>query len=332
MNPGPLCKAVVFSCFMAAFAAPQEQASAPQLAAQIQVPQPELPPAEATPAQAQPSHASHANPLALTPLPGSANEYVSQAIEHEVAEQTRDHSHWRYRYHREDEKSNLDRDVIGTSEGSLARTLLLWGKPLTAEQRQEDEQRMRKLVSDPAERARRSKREREDDEKVMKMLRAIPQAFIFKYDGEENGLVRLSFTPSPHYDPPSMELRVFRSLNGHLWIDRTQNRLAQIDGTLTEDVNFGWGILGRLYKGGTFKVVQNDVGGGHWEPVFEEVNMTGRAVLFKTITRKQKEVLTDFRKMPDFITMSQAFEMLQKDSNPASVSSAHAAPRPAGKN
>lgn len=316
MNHGPLCKAVVFLGTMAAVATAQNRSPvAPGPEAQFQTPQ----------AQAAQTQLLQTGPLAPAPLPQEANEYVRQAIEHELAEDARDHTHWRYHYHREDEKNNIDRDVIETSEGSLARTLLRWGKPLTAEQRQEDDARMRKQVSDGEERTRIAKRNREDDEKVQKMMRAISKAFIFRYDGEENGLVRLSFAPNPHYEPPSMEQRIFRSLNGKLWIDRSTSRLAGIDGTLFEDVNFGWGILGRLYRGGTFKVVQKDVGEGHWEVVSEEVNMVGRAVLFKTITRKQRETRSDFRHMPDSITMSQAFEILQKDSSSVSANSPQAA-------
>jgi hypothetical protein len=261
------------------------------------------------------------NPVlpAPTPLPQNPNEYVRQMIEHELTELNHDHTHWRYHLHREDEKNNYDRDVIETPQGSLARTLLMGGKPLSSEQRQKDEERMRKLVSDPQERDQRVKREKEDDEKVEKMLRSIPQAFAFKYEGEENGLLRLSFVPNPHWDPPSLELRIFKSLKGNLWADLNANRLAGIDGTLFEDVSFGWGILGRLYKGGTFKVMQKDVGDGHWTVVSEEVNMTGRAVLFKTITRKQAEIFTDFRRVPDSITMSQAYEMLEKPAEPPSA-------------
>jgi hypothetical protein len=207
---------------------------------------------------------------------------------------------------------------------------LVWGRPLTAEERQKDEERMRRQVNDAEERARILKRNKEDDDKVVKMMRAIPKAFIFTYKGEENGVVELSFVPNSHYEPPTMEQKIFRSLNGTIYIDRAQNRLAAVEGTLFEDVNFGWGILGRLYKGGSFKVIQKDLGEGHWEVASEEVNMTGRAVLFKTITRKQKEIYTDFRKMPDSITLSQAYQILNNDS-PVSLSSSHAALETEGK-
>ena len=265
------------------------------------------------------------SPQVPASLPQNANEYVRQMIEHELSALRDDHTHWRYHHHREDEKNNYDRDVIETTQGSLARTLLRWGKPLTAEQRQEDDQRMRKLVSDPEEQSQRAKRERDDDEKIEKMLRAISQAFIFKYEGEEGGLLRLSFVPNQHWEPPSLELRIFRSLKGTLWSDLSANRLAGIDGTLIEDVSFGWGLLGRLYKGGTFKVTQRDVGEGHWTVVSEEVNINGRAILFKTISRKQREIFTNFSRVPDSITLSQAYEMLQKPAAAAADQRASAA-------
>src|SRR5262249_31414400 len=157
-----------------------------------------------------------------------------------------------------------------------SRTLLKWGRPLSAQEHQEDQARMQRQVSDPEERAKHVKREKKDSEKARQMLRSIPEAFTFTYNGEENGLVRLTFAPNPHFEPPSMELRVFRSVRGTLWIDRRSSRLAGIEGELFEDVNFGFGLLGHLNKGGTFKVVRKDVGEGNWNIVSEEVNMTGR--------------------------------------------------------
>src|ERR1051326_4367820 len=127
------------------------------------------------------------------PLPKDATQYVREVIHHELETEARDHSHWRYRAHREDEKSNSDRDIIETKQGEMARTLLISGRPLTAEERQKDQARMQKLLSDPDEQAKRTKREKEDSEKGRQMFEAIPDAFIFKYDGLENGLVRLAF-------------------------------------------------------------------------------------------------------------------------------------------
>jgi hypothetical protein len=248
-----------------------------------------------------------------TPLPSDPNTFVREVIRHELAADAQDHSHWRYHAHRQDEKSNYDRDIIETREGELGRTLLLFGRPLTAEERRKDEERMQKLVSDPAERAKRTKREKEDSDKGREMFKAIPDAFIFKYDGIDNGLVRLTFFPNPKYDAPTRELRVFRALSGKMWIDPVQMHVVRIEGQLFEDVTFGWGLLARLNKGGTFVVNMREVGPGHWDMTSLDINMSGHAILFKNISVKEYQTQSEFRRVPDDLTMAQAYALLQKD-------------------
>lgn len=258
---------------------------------------------------------------ALSPLPPNPNDYVRQILQHELDAQNNDHTHWRYRFHREDEKGSQDRDVIDAKEGQIARTLLINGQPLTAEQRANDDARMKKLVDDAGERAKRAKREKDDEDKLIAMFKAIPDAFVFKYDGEENGQVRLTFFPSPRYDPPTRELQVFRSLAGKMWMDRAAGRMARMEGSLFEDVTFGWGLLGRLNKGGMFAVVQRDVGQGHWDVVALDISMYGHAVIFKTLNIKQKQRVTDFHRVSDNLTIAQAYQLLVKPESAVSAAS-----------
>lgn len=245
-------------------------------------------------------------------LPADANQFVRQAIYHSIEAESNDHTRWRYRFHREDDKNNYDRDVVETKDGELARTLFLHGQPLTPDERKQDEERMQKLVNSEEERTQRAKRVKEDSDKGQQMFRAIPDAFDFKYDGMEGGLVRLTFYPKANYDPPNRELKVFRSMNGSILIEPTQHRMAQLDGKLFEDVTFGWGLLARLNKGGTFRVTQREVESGHWEIAGLDVNMSGHAIFFKNINVKQHEVKSDFRRMPDGITMTEAYQLLEK--------------------
>jgi hypothetical protein len=262
---------------------------------------------------------SHTPATATTPLPQDATQYVRDTIKHQMEAENADHTHWRYRIHREDDKGSQDRDVIDTKEGQLARTLLMNGQPLTAEQRAADNARMKKLVEDAGERAKREKRAKDDEDKGAQMLKAIPDAFVFKYDGEENGQVRLTFFPNPHYSAPNRELQVFRSLSGKMWIYRAEGRLARMDGALFEDVTFGWGLLGRLNKGGTFSITQNRVGDDHWEYVSLDVKMSGHAVIFKSINVKQMQRLTNFRRVRDDLTISEAYKLLENGEHPVSA-------------
>jgi len=250
--------------------------------------------------------------LSVTPLPSDPNQFVREMVQRELDAENNDHAHWRYRLHKEDDVNAQDRDVIETKEGSLARTLLINGRPLTPDQRQKDEERMRKLVEDPNERAKRERRAQQDEEKAKELLRAIPDAFIFKYAAMDGNLTLLTFSPNPHYSPSTRELMVYHAMVGKLWVDREAMRLTMIEGRLIEEVKFGWGLLGHLDKGGTFKVIQQKVADNHWDQVFIDINMTGRAIIFKTLNIKQKQILSDFRRVPDDLTIAKAYEMLQE--------------------
>jgi hypothetical protein len=266
------------------------------------------------------------------PLPQDATQYVRETIKHQMEADAADHTHWRYHIHKEDDRGSQDRDVIDTKDGQIARTLLINGKPLTAEQRSADEMRMKKLVEDPGERAKRDKRAKEDEEKGVQMFKAIPDAFIFKYEGAENGLVRLSFFPNPHYNAPTRELQVFRSMSGMIWIDRAALRMSRLDGSLFEDVTFGWGLLGRLNKGGTFSVTQRQVGDDHWEIVSLDVKMSGHAVIFKSINVRQVQRITAFHRISDNMTISEAYHLLEQGEGPVSAGNQSGSATPLGKN
>ena len=103
--------------------------------------------------------------------------------------------------------------------------------------------------------------------------------------------------PNPAYSPPS---RVEKCCSGNagLSADRHRQRgaLARIDGTLFNDVTFGWGIIGHLDQGGHFVVQQADgLGDGSWGITEMSLNMTGKILLFKTISLVSDEVLSDFQ-------------------------------------
>ncbi|HEY6250284.1 MAG TPA: hypothetical protein VI685_10000 [Candidatus Angelobacter sp.] len=249
------------------------------------------------------------------PLPSDPNQFVREVVQRELDAQDHDHSLWRFRIHKEDEGNSQDRDVIQTRQGSLAKTLLINGNPLTPEQRKKDQERMKNLVEDPNEQAKRERRSKQDEDKAKELLRAIPDAFLFKYDGTEGNLTQLTFSPNPRYAPPTRELMVYHAMTGNLSVDRIALRLVMIEGRLTEEVKFGWGLLGHLDKGGTFKVIQQKVSENHWDQVFLNVNMTGRAIIFKTLNVKTKQILSNFHRVPDDITLARAFEMFQSDSS-----------------
>jgi hypothetical protein len=67
---------------------------------------------------------------------------------------------------------------------------------------------------------------------------------------------------------------------------------------LISDVEFVFGILGKLHKGGSFEVVQSEVASQDWEMSLLDVHISGRALFFHTIGEQQHEVRSHFKPVP----------------------------------
>ena len=99
-----------------------------------------------------------------------------------------------------------------------------------------------------------------------------------------------------------------------MYIDTTANRMTRLDGTLVDDVNFGWGIFGKLHKGGHFEIHENNIGDGNWEVTYSNIDFTGKVLLFKRLKIKETQEMSDFRRIPENLSYSQGFELLRKES------------------
>jgi len=210
---------------------------------------------------------------------------------------------------------SLVKEIVRTPQGGLSTTLLINGHPLTADERKKDDDKLQKYANDPEARRKRREANKADDKRSELMLTSLPDAFLYTYEGTDRGpngeeLVHLKFKPNPNFNPPNHETAVYQGMQGDMIIDARAKRIALIDGTLFKDVDFGWGILGKLYKGGKFRIVQRDVGDGHWEEVEETLHMNGKILMVKSLTIWSTETMTDFRPVPPNLTTAQALELL----------------------
>lgn len=55
---------------------------------------------------------------------------------------------------------------------------------------------------------------------------------------------------------------------------------------------------------------QNEVAAGHWELTLLDIQITGKALFFKTVGQQQHDVRCDFREVPAGLTPAEAVEML----------------------
>lgn len=230
------------------------------------------------------------------------------------------HGYWRYWIERSSPKGMCHEDQVETAEGPVTRLSLLDGRPPSPEVQQLEQARLTRLLTSPQEQARHRQEYADDEKRIGRIVTLLPDAFLYEYAGDENGSYRLHFRPNPAYPAHSIEARIFHAMSGDLWVNIRTKRLARLDGHLEENVDFGFGILGRLRKGGWFRLQRTQASATDWKTERLEVHMTGRAMLFKTIARETSELRGGFVSVPGSMNLAQAMALLdQTDASNGSI-------------
>jgi hypothetical protein len=247
-------------------------------------------------------------------------ELVRRTVEGEIA--TGNGAKAMFTDHKGTPQGSQTKLVVETREGMAGMLVAINNKPLSPEQRHTEEARLEGFVNSPEGLKRKQRSEKEDTDHVTRIMKALPDAFLYEPDGSAVGsqeigkpgdqLVRLKFRPNPKYDPPSHVEQVLIGMQGYLLIDANQHRIAKMDGTLTKEVSFGWGILGHLDRGGHFLVEQAEVVPGDWEVTHMSLSFTGKELLFKNISVKSDEEFSNFQSVPSNLTFAQGVELLKK--------------------
>jgi hypothetical protein len=256
------------------------------------------------------------NPPALQPA-----ELIRRTVTNEV-QSDKQTVRYMFRERKETPTGSQTKLLVETRDTMVGMVVAYNDRPLSLEQRQGEYVRIQRFIDDPAELERKRKKEKEDAERVKSILKGLPDAFLYEYDGADMGkpgmgkpgqpLVRLKFHPNPKYDPPTRVEQVLTGMQGVILIDAQAQRIARIDGTLYQDVAFGWGILGHLDRGGHFLVDQTEVGNESWSISRMELAFTGKLLLFKGLNIRSTEVYGDFHPVPADLNFAQGVELLRK--------------------
>jgi hypothetical protein len=210
---------------------------------------------------------------------------------------------YEYRQHSVDSGKSTVKEIVETRDGDISRLLAKGSKPLGEDANRKELARLDELLADPSIQEKKHKRSQEDSGRQNEMLVLLPSAFHYSYLGMAQGpngpCYRLGFTPDPSFVPPDQEGKVYHGMAGELWIDQGQQRMVRFDAHLISDVEFGWGIAGKLFKGGTILVQQKDVGDHHWETTRLDLHLDGKILMVKSLTIHSTEDDGDFKRVPD---------------------------------
>ena len=250
-------------------------------------------------------------------------ELVRKAVQNEIKAANDDSARFLFRGTKTTPQGSTTKLYVETREATAGLVIAYNGKPLSAEQRQAEEARVERFIKHPEELKKKREQERAEAERTLRIVRALPDAFLFECAGEEQGsegigrpgelLVKLKFRPNPHFQPPSHVEEVLTGMQGYVLVDAVHYRLASIDGMLFKEVAFGWGILGHLNPGGRFTVQQQELGDNLWEISSMSVSFTGKILFFKNLSISSTETFTGFKRVPSDLTFAQALELLKKE-------------------
>ncbi len=201
---------------------------------------------------------------------------------------------WDYRDHDIEPGKDAVYHVIETPKGDLHRMIELNGKPLTGDAAAKELERLREFVSSVEEQEHRRKIGESDGAQAREFLRMLPTAFVWTIVSENAQSVVLKFHPNADFSPPDSQSRVLGVMAGQMTVARDGSRVVSLRGTLTDDVKFGFGIFGKIDRGGTFNVERRELSPGKWQIVETHVHIGGHALLFKTIGQQEDEVKTDW--------------------------------------
>jgi len=252
---------------------------------------------------------------------GSPVDAIRKVVENELKAVNQDVTRILFRGVKTTPKGSATRLYVQTGKATVGEIVAYNGEPLAPVQRRAEEARIERFINNPEELKKKCDQNRENIERTIRILRALPTAFLFEYAGEETGsetvgragarLIKFAFHPNTAYQPPSRVEEVLTGMQGYVLIDPVHFRLAKMDGTLFKDVAFGWGILGRLNKGAGFTIQQESVSDDLWLLSSFTFNASGKVLLLKTLNVSATEVFSDFQRIPSELTLVQALELMK---------------------
>jgi hypothetical protein len=273
---------------------------------------------------APPAHAQTAQPI-------DAPALVRRAIQNRE-DAAKNHRPLRYLLRKTGDHRDTTKDIIETDQGDVARLIAINNQPLTAEANQAELDRLNTLAHHPEIQEHRHQREQKDAARVNRLMRLLPDAFLYRDQGTtpcpagaapgrtgEATCYHLSFSPNPTFEPPDVEANIFRGLAGELWIDQAQERLTRLDAHVIANVDFGWGILGKLDKGGTIQLEQSDIGNHDWELTTLKLNLKGKALMLKSLNIQLTEQASHFSQVPAGVDYRGAIQLLENHRLAASI-------------
>ncbi|MFO0340726.1 MAG: hypothetical protein ACK52Z_18485 [Acidobacteriota bacterium] len=166
----------------------------------------------------------------------------------------------------------------------VTRVIAKDDKPLPADQQAKQEERLRKQI----ETIRRTPPQSKLEE--YSFLREVPSALLFRRNGSEihNGRPCdiITFEPRPGYKAKQTRAKLFEKIRGQICFDQTDGEVAKINALVFDNVNLGFGLLGKIDKGTQFEMDRKKWDIGVWFEQWQRIRFDVRIMMVKNIRQE----------------------------------------------
>ena len=202
--------------------------------------------------------------------------------------------------------------VVETPQGRVRMLVAEDGQPISAQRVAAERARLAEDAAHPEAFAQREAARAGDEQHARQILMLLPKAYLFDPPEVDGGYIRIHYRPNPDYQPSSMEERVLHGMSGSVVIDRQMMRLREVDGRANSDVSLGFGPFAVIKAGSNFATLREHVNGPDWKTETVHTDFSGRALMLKTLARKQELKRWGYRKVGDALSVSEAVALVEE--------------------
>ncbi|MBZ5553791.1 MAG: hypothetical protein LAO21_13795 [Acidobacteriia bacterium] len=190
------------------------------------------------------------------------------------------------------DKSEEESEVFYVQGKEVKRLIKKNGQDLSAAEQKKEQDRVTKEIREIEERHKKEEeqekqgKKKNDENEVtistfLKVARFVnPRRERFR--GQD--VVVFDFEPKPGYKSQTRGENLVQKLVGVVWIDEHANQVVRLEARLSDSFKMAGGLLVTILPGSAFVFEQELVNNEVWLPSYAEVNLSGKFLLFKSVS------------------------------------------------